>query len=279
MIRSCPVTEIAPENGSNMVKHGQTISSRPRLWWSLGKQTIQDTSLFSTHPQERSTKVNKSMNCGTQYLREQRGDFLSCEKLFGNSVVPTISSFSPSSLTSPNSLEAVLSMLPSQSVLFDSCFWMFLGSFRSILWKQIETLWFSLWSLLSLDSAVRSLAWPTETQHTDAVFGCWSVWFWCCSSSSASANFVCQTPRYPSGSGACPQKLLWNALFPNMKSETRRMQDKGVHCYLYLFIAFYYWSLIQNLSQEQALAAEALVSEDDLSPGQTGCVSSVAIDQ
>jgi len=64
-----------------------------------------------------------------------------------------------------------------------------------------------------------------------------------------------------------------------MKSETRRMQDKGVHCYLYLFIAFYYWSLIQNLSQEQALAAEALVSEDDLSPGQTGCVSSVAIDQ
>lgn len=57
------------------------------------------------------------------------------------------------------------------------------------------------------------------------------------------------------------------------------MQDKGVHCYLYLFIAFYYWSLIQNLSQEQALAAEALVSEDDLSPGQTGCVSSVAIDQ
>ena len=128
MIRSCPVTEIAPEDGSNMVKHGQTISSRPRLWlWSLGKQTIGDTSLFSTHPQEGSTKVNKSMNCGTQYLREQRGDFLSCEKLFGNSVVLTISSFSPSSLTSPNSLEAVLSMLPSQSVLFDSCFWMFLG--------------------------------------------------------------------------------------------------------------------------------------------------------
>ena len=57
------------------------------------------------------------------------------------------------------------------------------------------------------------------------------------------------------------------------------MQDKGVRCYLYLFIAFYYWSLIQNLSQEQALAAEALESEDDLSPGQTGCVSSVAIDQ
>jgi hypothetical protein len=24
-------------------------------------------------------------------------------------------------------------------------------------------------------------------------------------------------------------------LFPNMKSETRRMQDKGVHCYLLHF--------------------------------------------
>lgn len=224
MIRSYPA--------GKWVKHGQTISSRPSATvMKLGfLQYRGHKFVFNFQSaQERSTKVDKSMNCGTQYLRKQRGDFLPREKLFGNYVVPTISSFSPSSLTSPNSLEAVLSMLPSQSLLFDSCCSMLLGSFRSILWKQIETLWFSLWSLLSLDSAVQSLAWPTETQHADVVFGC-------CSSSSASANFVCQTPRYPSGSGACPQKLLWNALFPNMKSETRRMQNKGVHCYLLHFI-------------------------------------------
>ena len=187
MIRSCPAV-----NNWNCtrkrVKHGQTISLRPSaVTMKLGFLQHWGQVYFSTHPQEGSTKFNKSMNCEMQYLRERSETFCHVRNCFETLLLQLFPFFpgphSPHRTHWKLCCLCCLRKVFCLTVAFE-CFW----DFRSSLWKQIETL--SLWSLLSLDSAVQSLAWPTETQHADTVFGCWSVWFWSCFSSSASANLV-----------------------------------------------------------------------------------------